>query len=241
MRPLPILIGVLAALALGGAMGLFVIRADTTDEPSTSGGVYRWRRLSIELPEDSGLQLTRGFPIPEFRESFVIEIFVPEPGVENTPTLTIDADTGEVLIDTLSGSDPAVASDIIASIALTDELPEVWPYVDADPADLARSSWGAISFVDPPPEAGVVVTRQNNYCVDPCARVRLTLNTGYSSVQINAETGEPLSQDATRAEDQQALQRFVDSVEVRTEAPTAVSSTDPATPPAPSTLGIASP
>jgi hypothetical protein len=248
-RIAPVVIALAAALALATALGLFGALAGNDESQSQAASHYRWRRLSIELPANANMTVIRGLPIQGFHEYFYISISprnTAETPDADSHELKVDADTGEILIDTLSPYNAAAATFIRSSIQLTDADPAVWPFVEADTSGLPLVRWGNVTVPEPVPSSGIVVTQQIGFCVLPCSPMALSVTNGYSSMGINAEngeltinsagkvvttagkivtsTGKVLNSGEPRSADEAAFQRIAASIEVAAAAPAPASS-----------------
>lgn len=226
---LPVVAGILVAGAVVGALvGVGRLPAGSQETGGAGRGELRWLDVTLQLPpEDSPLHVTRLPPFSPERPRFIVQIYVEReltPGVEPAPQMVeIDAETGEVVSDTLSPalSDQAVSSQLQAvldSVGIDSGPPEIWPYADVPSPALAADPprWGNVTFILPDPASGIIVSPTIQDCFAPdCTSKTLTVYNGHSQMGIDAETGEIMGLDRVTEEDRAAFQRYAASVQVQ--------------------------
>lgn len=224
---LPVLAGiVVAGLVVGALAGVGRLPVVSQDTGGGSGEM-RWLNVIVDLPpQDSPLQVRGLFPPGPEKPRFVIQIYVEReltPGVQPAPQeVDIDAETGEVVSDTLSAavSGQAVSSQLQAvldSVRVATGPPEVWPYADEPPPTGRPSKSGNLTFVLPDPASGILVAPMHVMCpasASDCASQYLTVFNGRSQMNIRADTGQIERPDRVLPEDREAFERYAASVEV---------------------------
>lgn len=218
----PLVLAAVASLALGGTL-LWLAGGSGGSQDFAEPGNLRFRNVTVELPPDSaGLQVSTGVPAAPGKP-WLIQVSqdgAPSPRDESSgewKELQIDAETGNVVYDTLSRDFPAAES-IIASITVTVAPPTVWPWVDA-PAPLETEQWGNIVYPKAPPESGVIAGGVLNYCTTTdCSEKTLFVLAGSSSMHIDARDGSVVSFDRVADEDRAMFERFAASVVVLPQA-----------------------
>ena len=153
LRTLAIAAGAITALAI--AWVVLGLGTDSGESQQTQTSTFRWRQISVDLPADSPLRVVRSMP-PRAEDPFLMKIRAsPEivDGVEGE--LRIDADTGAVLLDTLSGVLPTETERILDSLAIATDEPVGWPYVGEAPSSIL--TFGDIAYLEPEPSSGVIV------------------------------------------------------------------------------------
>lgn len=145
-----------ASLALGGTL-LWLAGGSGGSEDFAEPGELRFRNVVIKLPpESSGLRVSTGEPITE-GQKWVVRVSDREmqrtAGGLLANVVEIDADTGEVLSDTLSAKYPAEARDVLATVRVdmpesTRHLGSVSPGCQADAsARIARDGCSSQTLV----------------------------------------------------------------------------------------------
>lgn len=223
----PVVAGIMVAgVVVGAIVGVGRLPAGSEDTAG-SGGELRWLDVTLQLPpEDSPLYVTRLLPFGPDKPRFIIQIYVDRevtPGVEPSPqSLEIDAETGEVVSDTLSAtlSDQAISSQlqaILDSVGIASGPPEVWPYVDISAPSPSPGKWGNLTFAVPEPASGITVSPTSGLCSaapPDCVPKWLTVRNGRSHMGINADTGELMGLDGVLLEDREAFERYAASVQL---------------------------
>ena len=119
-----------------------------------------YQNLTISLPpEDSGLRARADYAPPESIEKpgGGPVIVVTDESEARSGYMVIDANTGEVLVDTIGGGLRDEADDVIASVRLDAKPPVgVWPLADVAPPG-QRTTFGIISYIEPDPSSGIFV------------------------------------------------------------------------------------
>jgi hypothetical protein len=155
-RTLAITLLGIAALGLAGWVGW----AAFGPEGSESGRVFTYRNVSITLERArSGLHARAVYEPPESAE---------KPGggpvivIEDKPAspsgyLMVDANTGEVLVDTIGGDLRDEADELRASIREAEGDTAVWPLADVEAPAGPVMTWGNITYVEPDPGSGISI------------------------------------------------------------------------------------
>jgi hypothetical protein len=208
-------------IAVAASVGmLLILSASTSDEPRER---FRYHDVSIEMPPDSFRVSQRPALTPEFNPTFshrpVIEITQRDdhvPGVAvSVGWIMIDAETGEILADTLSDDYPDLDA-TIRTIVVHTEPPDAWP-LSATRKPQARYSRDNVSVLLPSPASGVLVGYVISYCRNPCADTAIHVvieSPGFGSVWIDTENGDIVEIEAGTPEVRAALDRFIAEVEV---------------------------
>jgi hypothetical protein len=221
-RFFPVLAGVVAGVTIvGGLIGAGRMTAGGQD--GTGGHeTVRWVNVEIDAPQDdSPLRVMRDLPRSEEHSLHLLRIVLkdtpppPAPAEEalwSEPEVRIDAETGEVLNDTLT-QDSAEAQMLLDSLRVVTGVPEAWPYTDGPvPAETVRLE--NLVYPLPPPASGLTTAEVVANCVDPCHPVQLLLASTQSMLWIYADTGEVDSWEDVASDEREAFERFVAATEV---------------------------
>ena len=210
---------IIAAVALLAVAGGLAYWAYGPGDDSAEAGVevVRWGNVTVAVPEGSGVIVAREFEGPELNPPDggpVLVLFKRESFPESI--VLIDAETGEVLQDTIQAADRAAIDRVLATLEVRefDSKTAPWPYSDRPPA-VPRERWGNITYAPPDPASGIVVrTVLTDYFDSRGSAPILHISNGRSGMGINAKTG--LVNEATMLvaiEDEEAFQRFLSEVE----------------------------
>jgi hypothetical protein len=216
---LPVLGGILVAGLVVGVLAGMDRLPVASQEGEGGTGQLRWLNVVVDLPPEGSpvrVEALPGAPHP------VVVIFVerePRAAAQPSQQVNIDAQTGEVLLDTLTAgltgdSHAREVESVLDSVRVVTDPPDVWPYVDEPaPAALARS--GTISFVSPDPSSGIVIAQVQATCLvgEDCPDL-LVVHNGRSQMGIRVDTGEVYAWDHVLPQDREAFERYAASVEV---------------------------
>jgi hypothetical protein len=220
---IPVIAGILTATAVvGGIVGVARRSAGGQQaDATTPGSRIRWVNVSIDAPpEGSAVQVSinipfTGTPNPTFSHRYTIRLYVEvsasAPGFEPVfPTTVIDAETGEILSDTLTAQYPEARA-ILSSLALETGLPEVWPFVDAPVPD-ARIWLAGMMLPVPSRESGLIVSMLIGYCTDfpGCSSAYLKYGSSIMYLYPDEATGAIVVRDGSNVapEHAPAFERF---------------------------------
>lgn len=125
------------------------------DEKTT---LWRWVNVTIVVPQ-TGFSVLRSFSnVVRPGGAPTIEIFRTDTsGVPIDSGIFIDATTGEILLDRAAAAHKADFETLAATISVSEPVNLPWPYAEEEPAG-PRFSEGKISYLEPPPAAGLIVT-----------------------------------------------------------------------------------
>lgn len=218
---LALLLTFLAVAVVAFRLGTAGGRQDDAGE----SGTFRWSNTEVTVPQHSEpvLHVRRILP-PAAGHAYLLEVvaYRDEDG-RDRPKLQIDADRGDVLVDTLSAVLPGVSDEIVGSIVITSNEPKVWPYLDEEVTPLngadAAQTWGNLRFVEPDPSSGIVVAPSTGTCLvredaPACETQTLAVYNARSFVHISATTGQFSSTERLHPSDEEAFQRYADSLVV---------------------------
>lgn len=160
MKAVRAFVATLLALGAIGGAGWFGWSAFGPESTEGGGRELTYRNVSINLPpEDSGLRARADYAPPESIEKpgGGPVIVVSDWSEARSGYMVIDANTGEVLLDTIGGDLRAKADDVVTSIRLDAEPPVgVWPLADVAPPG-QRTQFETISYIEPDPSSGIFV------------------------------------------------------------------------------------
>jgi hypothetical protein len=193
---LPVMLGVMAAgVLVAGVIGVGRLTASSQEGGAT---VVRWRNVEIEAPPDGSLLRVSTQHPPSPAHRWLVSIVVrdvdpPVPGEEDKwvqQQLDIDAETGEILSDTLSLAYPAETRAILDTMkVVTGSPPAVWPYVDAAPPTATRT-YENMTYPVPDPASGLIAVVMQGFCAVTVACDALLLSNGDSWMHVSLHTGE---------------------------------------------------
>lgn len=222
---LPVIAGILtAAVVVGGIVGVARRSAEGQQADATvPGSRIRWVNVSIDAPpEGSPVRVSTGIPItgtpnPSFSHRYTVslsidpETLAPGSGLAWLETV-IDAETGEVLKDTLSAQYPEARA-ILASVALETDLPKVWPFVDG-PVPAARRNLLGLSVPQPSTESGLLLSWSIGLCAsaEPCNYAIILYGSSFLAMDVSTGAVAPHSKIAP--EHASAFARVVAAVTV---------------------------
>lgn len=156
--------------------------------------------MSIDAPpEGSAVQLSTGIPVTgtpnsTFSHRYTVNLYVdvgfPADGSEPVwPTAVIDAESGEVLSDTLSAQNTDARA-ILSSLTLETGLPKVWPFVDGPVPPARRPTLAGLSFPEPSRESGLLFGGLIGYCLEPgCTSAYLRYGSSIMYLYLDESTG----------------------------------------------------
>lgn len=224
-RLAPVLAGILtAAVVVGGIAGVARRSAGGQQADATApASRIRWHNVSIDAPPDgSPVQVSTDIPItgtpnPSFSHRPTIRLYVEVPAavpgsVPVSPETVIDAETGEVLSDTLSAQYPD-AQLMLSSVTFHTGLPEVWPFVDQPPPAARRNLLG-LSVPQPSTESGLLLSMSIGLCAsaEPCNYAIILYGSSFMAMDVSTGAVAPHSRIAP--EHASAFQRIVAAVTV---------------------------
>ena len=210
-----IIIAAVALLAVAGGAAFWVYgRGDDGAEAEVQ--VIRWVNVTVEVPEDSGLVVTRDFWGEKPRTPAII--ISPLEKVETG--VVIDAETGAVLFDKVRPQDRAVIDAVLKTVRVSplDRSTAPWPY-SGEPPNVPREEVGSITYTPPDPAAGISVTVQIGDGIADGRDARpgsgtIAVTNGRSAFGIDAATGEVYEETARiLPEDKEAFDRFLSSLQ----------------------------
>lgn len=211
-------------LVIGAMLGIAVLGAFGSDAmlPGRESGLematYRYLNVELEAPDDPerwhiGRQPKIIDGPPTNLNAYSLFRIAERKDLDAGRELVIDAVTGEIYLDNLSPTHPLLAQQIIDSIRVTQETPEVWPWVPFPrPTERRRSE--SISYLVPPPASGLGITYASSYCLDDdCEAIGLA--NGPRPIYVSTKTGELVEGDVLStlpSEFAQAARRWLESV-----------------------------
>ncbi len=207
-------LALVVALAAGTVV---VLRAADDGDGSQIAGRSRFYNVSVSAPPP-GLSVLQAPALTStehetFSHRPTIRIWVTES--EFSGEVVIDAETGAVLLNSLAQEFSAKGNEVIASIEVHTDLPDVWPFTESSKPP-SRISLERLSFTVPSSEAGISIGEVISYCPEPCADIvlRISAQTPMGSFQmdIDAESGEVVSRRADNAALDDTLTRFLADV-----------------------------
>lgn len=169
--------------------------------------LIRWVNVTVELPEDSDLFVTRDFSGIESRPAILI---IPLDRADTA--VVIDAETGAILHDSVRREDRAALDRVLQTIRVSplDRSTAPWPY-SGEPPNVAREEFGNISYIPPDPATGIRIIVGTG---DPGGVEFIEVNNGRSAFGINAGTGKVYEETARiLPEDRDAFERFLSAVD----------------------------
>ena len=202
-------LAVLLLAAAGGAAYWTLARGNDRAEAQTQ--LWRWVNVTVEVPEDSGLVVSRehaGMTAPH-------PFLVIHPVDKRESLVAIDAETGEIAKDVVEIEDRAAIDAVLQTVKVSPFDPKTlpWPY-NGEPPDTQRLATRDVTYIEPDPAAGIQI---DFGMADPGGDF-LEVNNGRSLVFISIDTGtyqwEP---DFLVTEDKEVLERFVLAVEYKRE------------------------
>lgn len=218
-RLVPVIAGILTAAVFVGIVGMARLSAGS-DAERTFEGQIRWANVSLQFPPGSPFSVLRNPPLSPEHDRWEIIAYV-EAASPPYPQLKIDAETGEILEDTLSQQYPDEVKKLLTTLVIDSGLPQLWPFVDEPPPDAITRSG---SFVIPDPGSGMTIAFVENLC-DPgdpsCAERTILVAFRESAMHIDASDGRVLSWDGVAPSHREAFQRYLDTVQVVVETPVA--------------------
>jgi hypothetical protein len=204
-----ILLAVLLLAAAGGATYWTLARDDGAEAQPQ---LIRWVNVTVEVPKDSGLVVTRDFWTPgQTEEGTRPAIIIFEPNRDG-PVLAIDAQTGAVLEDTFPRGERGGVDELLNKMVVSalDRDSAPWPY-NGEPPNVPRVKEGNITYVPPDPAAGIRIIGGVG---DPGGGY-IEANNGRTVVFISTSTGDVDWEPAFQApEDKAAFERFLSTVEL---------------------------
>jgi hypothetical protein len=212
-----ILIAAVALLVVAGGAAFWAYgRSDDGAEAQTQ--LIRWVNVTVEVPENSGVWVTRDFwGIESTTPAMIISPFVRG---EIEPGAVVSAETGAVLEDRVQPKHRAAIDEVLKTIKVSplDRSAAPWPYSGQQP-NVPREEAGKISYITPDPAAGITVTFQigdgvaDGEDTRPGSNVSIHVTNGRSWFGINAATGEVYQETAhILPEDKEAFDRFLSAV-----------------------------
>ena len=159
MKAVRAFVATLLALGAIGAAAWFGWSAFGPESTEGGGRELTYRNVSINLPpEDSGLRARADYAPSESIEKpgGGPVIVVTDDSEARSGYMVIDANTGEVLLDTIGGDLRDEADDVIASIRQDAKPASVWPLADVAPPG-QRTQFETISYIEPDPSSGIFV------------------------------------------------------------------------------------
>ena len=201
----------LIALAAIGIAGWFGWSAFGPESTEGGGRELTYRNVSIILPpEDSGLRAGADYAPPESIEKpgGGPVIVVADASEARSGYMVIDANTGEVLVDTIGGGLRDEADDVIASIRQDEEPAGVWPLADVAPPG-QRREFGNISYIEPDKSSGIFVALVVS---DPGGK-SLFIHNGASRMTFNGSRG-TVDMSLVLPEDKDAFERLAGTIRV---------------------------
>jgi hypothetical protein len=182
----------------------------TTPPPGVT--VWRWGDYTIEVPKDSGVDVSRQFWRDGSPAFWVLPSGKPE------YSTIIDAADGNVL-DQSGPVDYQLEDEVrsvisSAAICPLDNSNAVWPYKEGLPPS-ERTGAGKVAVVVPEPAAGIEVSVVVGLCVTgvPCGPV-IPVKTTTSTLNIDAGTGTVQAYGTSiDANDSEAFDRYVAAIQ----------------------------
>lgn len=178
---------VLTAIGVAGWFGWTELRPESSESAERR---LRYGGLSIALPPDgSNLVARADYAPPESSEKpgGGPVIVVSDAGEARSGYIVIDAVTGEVLVDTISGALRGTADAIIASARREEGPPALWPVADVAPSS-PRIEFGNISYIEPDPGSGIFVLPDEWDGLNSSG-VGLFVHNGVSRMTVDGSTG----------------------------------------------------
>lgn len=201
----------LLALAVIGVAGWFGWSAFGPESTEGGGRGLTYRNVSINLPpEDSGLRARADYAPPESIEKpgGGPVIVVADASEARSGYMVIDANTGELLVDTIGGDLRDEADDVIASLQLDAKPAGVWPLADVAPSG-ERRVWGSISYIEPDKSSGILVAFAHS---DPGGD-GLFIHNGASRMTFSESSG-TVNMSLVLPEDKDAFERLARTIRV---------------------------
>src|SRR3989304_10618400 len=139
-----------AAAVLAVAVGLaFWAYAEGDDSAEAGMEVVRWGNVTVSVPEGSGVAAARDFAPAELNPPDGGQMLVL---IKGESRLAIDADTGEVIHDSVEAAERAAIDQVLATLEIKelDGKARPWPYGSARPST-QRQQIGNITYIPPDP------------------------------------------------------------------------------------------
>lgn len=225
---------VAAALAIGGTLLVAGIVNSVRGPEGKIGpegqfeGEIRWANVSLIIPPGSPVRVLRNPPLSADHDRYEVRLSIDD-GEALLRELVIDAETGEVLADTLSEKYPGEVASILKTMSVNTanrgqwDVPDEWPFVTG-PVPAERFDVGSISLIIPTAASGMVVASVENLC-DPsspsCFPKTALVSFGESRAHIDAASGDVVSLEGIAPEHVEAFNRYFASVIKRPEIPAA--------------------
>ncbi|HET9477003.1 MAG TPA: hypothetical protein VFP63_05915, partial [Dehalococcoidia bacterium] len=148
-----------AASANAAPAGTFTPPASPTPVARTPGAgetLWRWANVTLIVRGDSGIVVSR-YVAPAQR-------LPPNGGPEmdlilDDSQVGIDASSGRILYEAVAANHKEVFDATLATVSVDSADPASlpWPHTEETGIALERHTWGLISYIEPPPDAGIVV------------------------------------------------------------------------------------
>lgn len=203
----------LLSLALGGVGVWFLWGQFGPDSTEGTARELAFGNVSITLPsDDSGLLARPDYAPPESvdKPGGGPVIVVTDESEARSGYLVIDANTGEVLVDTIDGALRDEADDVISSVE--QQRPDgVWPLADVAPSG-PRITFGNMTYIEPDPSSGIFVVPQE-WDGDDTSGVALFIHDGESRMLIDGNSGK-VEVDLVLPEDREVFDRVAAAVTV---------------------------
>lgn len=189
------------------------VEATPEQEGEAEAVRVRWGNISLEQPpSDSEFYVGRWFNhggIPGGRRVPVVHLMKRDIAVH----VIIDAETGQVLHDTVGPEERAAFDAILATLRIEGEEISAWPYGLVKP-DVPRSTVENISYLEPDPASGIVAGVVYADFGPDGSQTILRFQNVRSMRDIDADTSEILPDRLMHPDDREAFDRLTAEVKV---------------------------
>lgn len=202
----------LLALAAIGAVGWFGWAQFGSTGTEGAERQLTYKNVSITLPsEDSKLFARADYAPPESVEKpgGGPVIVVTDESEARSGYMVIDANTGEVLVDTIGGALRDEANALVSSVKQEKAPAGVWPLADVAPPG-PRVAFGNISYIEPDPSSGIFVIPAEGDG-DGGSGVGLFIHNGESRMLVSGSTGK-IDMSLVKPADAEAFDRLAAAI-----------------------------
>ncbi len=129
---LKFIIAAVALLAVAGGLTYWTLGRGG-DSAEADVEVVRWGNVTVQVTEQSGVSAVQGFAPAEIKPPDGGQVLIL---VKGESRLAIDADTGQVVQDTVADADRAAIDAVLATLTVKeiDEKTAPWPYSSTLPS-----------------------------------------------------------------------------------------------------------
>jgi hypothetical protein len=211
-RTFAITLIVIAAVGLAAWFGWAAFGPDATESAARE---ITYRNVSLTLPpEASELYVTADYAPPESAEKpgGGPVLVIRDESQARSGYMAIDANTGEVLVDSIGGALRDEADEVKESIRESTDSNAVWPVADVAAPRGREVRFGNINYVEPDPRSGIFVLQQEGSGREG-AGVGLLIHNGQSRMAVSGLDGN-IDMAHVTADDRDAFERLAAAIRV---------------------------